>query len=135
MTQVRLLASYALVVGGLAFGVACRDGDSLDSLRNLPEGNLIAPGSAKSHPDEARDPANGVPEVYRYYRSSLTRRQVLDFYANELAARGWSIAIHESPTGMSWENETYFLGVSFGGRRLEPDEVASEYIVHVEELE
>ncbi len=84
----------ALIVAGTAVGWAAWGIDSTRPVRELPEAAIAFPGAVETH--RATRPADANLFVHegatldRSYETSARYEDVIAFYRNELAARGWS---------------------------------------------
>ena len=113
--------------------VSCGIETGTGSVRNQPEGKLAPPGVEKVGQDRVRNAFDEPPRVTRVYRTALTRREILDFYSDELESRGWFVVSQESDFGMVWSNGTFRLSVGFGSQRPSSDEIADQLVVRLED--
>jgi hypothetical protein len=97
-----LLATVVLLIGLGAYALLGRSAapSSADALRAMPEASLIYPGS-EVITSGGRNAANGIDgrvsaEAWQFLGVNADPEAIQEFYATELAARGWAVDTHTS---------------------------------------
>jgi hypothetical protein len=97
-----LTAAVVLLIGLVAYVLFGRSTapSSADALRALPEASLIYPGS-EVITSGGRNAANGIDgrvsaEAWQFLGVNADPEAIQEFYATELAARGWTVDTHTS---------------------------------------